>query len=309
MDVPDKGGFHPPSRGEQRRSLKLALVINAVLFVAELAGALVFGSLALMADAAHMFSDVIGLGAAILAHGLVERPSTHRHTYGLQRAEVMGALANGVLLMIMAVLIVIEGVQRLTEPPEVVGLGVLGIAVVGLAINLASAAVISQTQGESLNMRGALIHMLGDAAGSAGAILAGAAILLWNAHWADPLISVLIAGLIAWTSVGLLRETVHVLLEGTPKGMSPVHVVEAMSDDPAVESVHHLHLWNLASDVPALSAHIVLSDDMALHDAQGHGDRLKKMLTEEFGIKHATLEFECHACEPGYETERAYGHR
>lgn len=158
-------------------------------------------------------------------------------------------------------------------------------------------------------MRGAFLHMAVDALGSVAVIAAAISVLAWNAPWVDPLASILIAVLVLWSAWHLLRETTHVLLEGTPKGMSVEEVEQALQSQGSVKGVHHLHLWSVASDVAALSGHVVLEDDISLHDAQLEGERLKSMLHERFAIQHATLELECHACEPqdGADTAVARG--
>lgn len=278
--------------------MSIALMANGAFMFVQFAAGLLFGSLALLADSAHMLSDVGALAIALAAHRLLRRPASDRHTYGLQRAEVLGAQANGILLLLVAVWIVFEAIQRLGDPQAVEGSGLLVVAFVGLMINIGSAILLRRNQGNSLNMRGAVLHMGLDALGSAAALAAGAGILLWDAHWLDPSASLLIAGLIAWSSLHLLREATHVLLEGTPRGTDPNSVKRALADDPEVDSVHHVHLWNLASDVLAMSAHVVVRSEPSLHDAQVHGDRLKTMLKDRFGIAHATLELECHSCEP-----------
>jgi len=285
-------------RSRQRRTLAVALCLNAVFLIAEVAGGLAFNSIALLADAAHMFSDVLGLSVALLAQRLVDRPSSERHSFGLQRAEVLGALANGVLLTGTAAWILFESVRRFSDPPEVAGGGLLAVASLGLAVNLTSALLLARAKGRSLNMHGAFVHMLSDAGGSVAAITAGAAILLAGATWVDPAASLLIAVLVLAAAWRLLRDTVHVLLEGTPEGLGPAEVQGALCAQPTVESVHHLHLWNLASDTPALSAHVVLRGPRSLHEAQEAGGHLKALLDEQFGIEHATLELECHDCEP-----------
>ena len=285
------------SRDVQRRALWASLAANSVFLVAEVVGGLAFHSLALLADAAHMLSDVAGLGVALVAQQLVERRATARHTYGLQRAEVLGAQANGLTLLVVAGWIVFEAVRRIGSPSDVVGGGLLVVAVLGLLVNLGSAVVLARAGGESLNMRGAFVHMVLDAAGSVGVIVAGVAVIAWHADWVDPAMSMLLALLVVWSAWGLLRDTTHVLLEGVPRGMSPADVDAALRADHQVDTVHHLHLWNLASDVPALSAHVVLRGEVTLHEAQQHGERLKAMLDARFGIEHATLELECHACD------------
>ncbi|HEX7443164.1 MAG TPA: cation diffusion facilitator family transporter, partial [Acidimicrobiales bacterium] len=170
-------------------------------------------------------------------------------------------------------------------------------ASLGLVVNLVSAAVLVRAQGDSLNMHGAVLHMAADAAGSIGAMVAGVAVVVWGANWVDPFVSILIAGLVLWSAWTLLRDTSNVLLEGSPRGIDPDDVRGALADQPTVEAVHHVHLWSLASDEPALSAHVVLAGEVTLHQAQERGDDLKAMLVERFGIGHSTLELECHACD------------
>jgi cobalt-zinc-cadmium efflux system protein len=148
-----------------------------------------------------------------------------------------------------------------------------------------------------MNMRGAYLHMLMDAIGSVGAIAAGVAIIAWGADWVDPLVSILVAVLVVWAAWGLLRDTTNVMLEAAPQDVDPEEVEAALAEDPKVTAVHHTHLWSLASDVTAFSGHVVLDDTATLHDAQAEGDRLKALLAERFGITHATLELECHACD------------
>ena len=292
------GHHHGVGRATQRRALWIALGANAGFLVVEALGGLAFHSLALLADATHMVSDVAGLAIALIAQRLLDRPATAKHSYGLQRAEVLGAQANGLTLLAVAGWIIFEAVHRIGQPSDVAGGGLLVVATLGLAVNLGSAVLLARAQGESLNMRGAFVHMAVDAAGSVAAIAAGIAVLGWDANWVDPLMSILIAVLVVWSAWGLLRDTAQVLLEGTPRGMDPESVEAALAGSDDVDAVHHLHLWNLASDVPALSAHVVLRGEPDLHTAQAAGERLKAMLEQRFGIDHATLELECHPCEP-----------
>ena len=299
MSGDHRGGGHAHgSRAVQRQALWIALIANAAFLVVEFVGGLAFRSLALLADAAHMVSDVAGLAIALLAQGLVDRPATARHSYGLQRAEVLGAQANGLALLAGAAWIIYEAVRRIGTPHDVVGGGLLVVAVLGLLVNLGSAVMLARAQGHSLNMRGAFVHMVVDAAGSVAAIIAGIAVLGWGANWVDPVASIVVAAFVLVSAWGLLRDTAQVLLEATPRGMDARAVEIALADDEEVEAVHHLHLWNLASDVPALSAHVILHGEPSLHEAQASGDRLKVMLGERFGITHATLELECHPCDP-----------
>jgi cobalt-zinc-cadmium efflux system protein len=256
-----------------------------------------------------MVSDVAALGIALVAQRLLTRPATARHSYGLQRSEVLAAQANGLTLVVVAGWIVVKAIHRIGQPVDVVGPGLLVVATVGLAVNVASAMHLRNSMGDNLNLRGAFTHMVLDAAGSVAAVAAGVAVIAFDARWFDPLVSIAIAALVLWSAYGLLRDTAQVLLEGTPRGMDPAAVEIALASDAAVEAVHHLHLWNLASDVPALSAHVVLLGEVTLHEAQASGERLKLALVERFGITHTTLELECHPCDGPPARERDDHHR
>ncbi|MGH2820284.1 MAG: cation diffusion facilitator family transporter [Actinomycetota bacterium] len=284
------------SRRAQRRALWLALGANAAFLLVEVVGGLAFNSLALLADAAHMVSDVAALAVAIVAQSLLDKPASSRHTYGLQRAEVLGAQVNGLTLVAASGWIVFEALRRLGQPVEVQGAGLLAVAGLGLVVNVGSALVLARAQGRSLNMRGAFLHMVADSAGSAGAMVAGAAALAWGADRVDPLVSLGIGVLVLWSAWHLLRETTHVLMEGAPRGIDPDQVERAVRELEGVEAVHHLHVWNLASDTPLLSAHVTLDGETELHSAQLKGAEIKDILFERFGIDHATLELECHPC-------------
>jgi cobalt-zinc-cadmium efflux system protein len=288
---------HQIDRPAQRRALRWALGVNGVFLVVEVIGGIAFDSLALLADAVHMLTDVGALVVALVALRLASRPSTQRHTFGLERAEVLGALVNGLALLVASGWIVFEALRRLGSPPDVDAGGVLVVASIGLVINVVSAVALAKPMGRSLNMRGAVTHMVMDAIGSAGAIVAAVAILVADATWADPAVSIGIALLVAWSGFRLLADTIHVLLEGTPEGMDRDEVEATLLAADDIDAVHHLHLWSLASDVPALSAHVVIRGEVSLHEAQQRGEELKHLLAERHGIAHATLELECHACE------------
>lgn len=291
-------------RHAQRRALWISFALNGGFLVAEAVGGIVFNSLALLADAAHMATDVAGLGIALFAQRLLDKPASARHSYGLQRAEVLGAQANGVLLLATVAYVLFEAVRRISEPPEVAGAGLLVVATLGLLANLVSAVLLARARGNSLNLRGAYVHMLSDAAGSVGAIGAGVAVVGFGFDLADPIASVLIGLLVLWSAWGLLRDTTHVLMEGTPRGLDPVEVEATIAAQPGVHSVHHLHLWELASDVPSLSAHLRLDGPVDLHEAQLRGEQVKLALYERHNIEHATLELECHGCATPHD-ERA----
>lgn len=293
-------------RSAQRRALWIALTINAAYLGVEFVGGIAFNSLALLADAGHMLSDVVGLGIALVAQGLLSKPASARHTFGFQRAEVLGALANAVTLVAVVGWIFLEAAGRLSQPEPVEGTGLLIVAVLGLAVNVVSAVILARARGRSLNMRGAFLHMASDAAGSVAVIIAALAVVGWGATWVDPIASFAIGFLILGATWGLLRDALHVLMEGAPKHLDAGEVEVVLASQPGVESVHHLHMWNLASDTPALSAHVVLQENISLHQAQTRGDELRAQLHERFGIEHSTLELECHPC---FEVAEQRSHR
>ena len=284
------------SHEAERRSIGLALFANAALMVAEVAAAFAFHSLTLLADSVHLLTDVSGLAIALVAFRLMVRPPTGRHSFGLQRGEVLAAQANACVLLGASAWVLYEASVRLASPQRVSGLGVLLIGAAGLAVNLGSARILRRTRGRTLNVRGAFLHLASDAIGSLGAMVAGALILVWHLRRADAVISIVIAALVLWAAWRLLRDTLHVLLEGVPSGLDPKEVEREICAQPGVDSVHHLHVWSLASDTPALSAHVVLSAgwDVSIHDGQIRGEQVKTMLARRFGIDHVTLELECH---------------
>ena len=291
--APDVGTL----RERQRRVLWAVLVANLAFMGAEVAGGFAFSSLALLSDAAHMASDVSALGIALVAQALLRRPTSDRHTYGLQRAEVIGAQASGVLLVATSGWIVFEAFQRFGDPADVDGGGLLAVATVGLAVNVVSAVLLARVRGQSLNMHGAFLHMAADTAGSVGAIAAGVAVVAWGADWVDPAASIAMAVLVLWAAWRLLRDATVVLLEGAPKGLDAARIREAIAAEEGVDEVHHVHLWSLASDTPALSAHLVMAGEITMHEAQERGEVVRASLARRFGITHATLELECHPCD------------
>jgi len=289
-----------PDREEQRRALWIALGANALLMIGQVVAGVAFHSLTLLADAVHLVSDVSGLALAILAFRLAGMPATPRHSFGLQRAEVLAALANAIILFAAAVWIFVEAARRLANPVAVDGLGMVVVASFGLVVNVGSSWLLGRVRGKSLNMRGAFLHLAADAVSSLGALAAGVIILVWGADRADPIVAIGVGMLVLWATWRLVADSTHVLLEGTPKGIDPADVERALMAEGGVDGVHDLHLWSLASDVAALSSHVVLAagSELTVHDAQARGERLKAMLDDRFGIKHATLELECHGEHP-----------
>lgn len=285
---------HAPdlARTGQRRALAWALAVNTGLLVVEVIGGFVFGSLALLADAVHLVSDVAGLGIALGALVLAARAVSSRHSFGFARAEVLAAQMSALMLLAAGAWIIVESVARLREPTAVAGGGLVAIATLGLLVNAGSAIVVHRSQGESLNMRASFAHLATDAVGSLGAIIAGVLILGWGWMRADAVASIATALLVLVAGWGLLRETTHVLMEGSPRGLDPPLIRAAMLEVDGITDVHHLHLWNLASDVPALSAHIVLDGEPTLREAQETTDQVRAALEQRFAIANVTLESE-----------------
>ena len=269
-----------------------ALYANAALLVIEAAGGLAFGSLVLMADAGHLLADVSALAVSLAAVGIARRRPTAKHTFGFERAEVLAAQVNALLLVGVMAWIVQAAIRRLAAPPTVQGGGMLAVAALALVVNGASAVLLARAAGRSLNMRGSYTHLAVDAAGSLTAIVAAALILGWGLQSADPVASLLTAALAAWAVVGLIRRTTHVLMEGAPRGLDAGQVTAALLEHRHVIGVHHLHLWSLASDDPALSVHVVLGGTPSLADAQRCAEALRVMLAARFRIENVTLELE-----------------
>jgi cobalt-zinc-cadmium efflux system protein len=272
-----------------RRPLVIAMAITTTFFLVELVGAYVSNSLALLADAAHMLTDVAALGLALFAMWLATRATRPERTFGYLRAEILAALVNAVTLIVLAIYIFWEAWQRFQEPPEVKSGPLLVVAVAGMLANIASAWVLSRGGGhrENLNTRGAFLHVLGDLLGSVATIAAALIITFTGWYAADPILSVLIGGLVVFGAWSLLRESVDVLLEAAPRGVVVADVRRAMDAVPGVEGVHDLHVWTVTSGLIALSAHVE-TENLAGWEACMQA--LATMLREKFGIAHATLQ-------------------
>ena len=286
---------HHANQASSSRILTWALGANGALLVVQVLGVMVFSSLALAADAVHQGSDVLALSVAVVALAVANRGASGRYSYGLRRAEVMGALLNAVLLVAAAGWIVVEASRRIGDAPDVDGWGVAAVALAGLAVNGGSAWLLGRTGDHSVNVQGAALHLLGDAAGSFGALVAGLSVVFWDAAWVDPAVSYLIAALLLWSGVGLIRRTARILLEGAPGGFDVDELSGLMTAHEQVDDVHHVHVWAVDSTLVALSAHVVVAAD-TLHDAQIVAAELEARLAEE-GVAHATLALECHPCQ------------
>jgi cobalt-zinc-cadmium efflux system protein len=269
------------------RALAIVLALTASFTVVEVAGGLLTGSLALLADAGHMLSDNLSLGLALFAAWLAGRPATPERSFGYRRAEILAALANGVALVAISIWIFVEATSRLREPTEVLGVPMLAVAALGLAVNAAGAFILSRSGGESLNVEGAMRHVIADALGSVGAMAAAGVIILTGWRYADPLISAAIGILILASSWTLLRDSTNVLLEATPRGLDAKEVGRKMATTEGVTEVHDLHIWTITSGFPALSAHVLVGRH---EDCHARRRDLEELLAHEFGISHTTLQ-------------------
>jgi cobalt-zinc-cadmium efflux system protein len=267
--------------------MAVVLALTATFTVAEVVGGLLTGSLALLADAGHMLSDNFSLGLALFAAWLAGRPATPERSFGYQRAEILAALFNGVTLVAISIWIFIEAYSRLREPPEILGGWMLAVAALGLLVNTAGALILSRSEGENLNVQGALRHVIADALGSVGAIIAALVIVLTGWRYADPLVSVAIGLLILASSWSLLRDSTNILLEATPRGIDAEEVGRRMAAAEGVVEVHDLHIWTITSGFPALSAHVLVGQN---EDCHARRRDLEKLLEHEYGISHTTLQ-------------------
>lgn len=289
------GHAHSHVPPDSRRRLAAVLGLTVTVLLVEVVGAWISGSLALLADAAHMLTDVAGLTMALVVAAIARRPPTDTHTWGMRRAEVLGAAAQAGLLLAVGGFVLVESVRRLDEPPEVTGAAMLVFGVVGLVGNLVGMSVLAAGGREQhdLNMRAAYLEVVADALGSVAVIVA--AVLVATTGWsrADPIASLVIVALIVPRTLHLLRETTHVLLEATPRGLDLPEVRARLLAHPHVRAVHDLHVSSVATGLPTLTAHLVV-DDSCFHD--GHLatmlDELQGALDSDFDVAHSTLQFE-----------------
>ena len=281
---------HNVNPGERHsRRLAIVFVLTAGYMIAEFAGGLISGSLALLADAGHMLADVGGIGLSLMAIWVSRRPATVAKSYGYYRAEILAALLNGAILFAISGYILYEAITRLQAPPEINSGLMMTVAAGGVVINLAGVFLLRSGASESLNIEAAFLEVISDLIGSIGVIVAGAIILFTGWWYADPIFSVLIALLIVPRTYRLVKRSVHVLLEGTPEGINVRDLEQTICTLPCVIAVHDLHVWLISSGIPALSVHVDVepeADDCAILDT------VHDLLQERFGIHHATIQVE-----------------
>ncbi|GBE08700.1 cadmium, cobalt and zinc/H(+)-K(+) antiporter [bacterium BMS3Bbin11] len=287
------GHSHEIDRMGDRR-LGIAIVINMLLTVAQVIGGIVSGSLSLIADALHNFSDASSLLIAFAARKIGRQPADHLKTFGYKRAEVIAALINLVTLVIVGFYLIYEAILRVFEPQIIAGWTVIIVATVALIIDIATAILTYTMSKGSVNIKAAFIHNVSDALASVGVIIAGTLILLYQWYWTDTLFTFLIAGYVLYQAAVLLPETIHILMEGAPENISldeVIHTMEAVDD---VLNVHHVHLWQIDEHRNALEAHVVIND---FSETENVKQLLKSEIKQKFAISHSTMEFEVDHCE------------
>jgi cobalt-zinc-cadmium efflux system protein len=289
----ESSSSHGDSRNRNLKRLAVTMGLVLLYMVAEVVGGLLANSLALLADAGHMLSDAASLGLALFAIWIARRPRTASHTFGFHRTEILAALANGLTLAVIAVFILREAWQRFQEPLEVIGPLMIGVATGGLIVNTVGLLILRGGRGESLNVRGAWLHVLADTLGSVQAIVAGALIWIFGWGWVDPAASVLIAVLVVWSGWKLIKEAVNVLLEAAPRHLDTREIERTILDVDGVFEVHDLHVWTITSGFISLSAHVVTSRD-STGDVLG---RIREVLRSRFEIEHSTIQIEKHEAE------------
>lgn len=275
------------SEDADRRHLSIALALILGLMVVEVVVGVLANSLALLADAAHMLTDAGALVLALVVIRLAARPPSGGLTFGLKRTEILSAQANGLTLLVLAGLIVYEGVRRLIEPPEPAGLAMLVVAVGGVGVNLLATRELARANRDSLNVEGAFQHVLTDLVAFAATAAAGAVILVTGWARADGIAALFVAAIMIRAAVALLRDSGRILLEAAPEGIAVDDVGQAMAGHPRVDSVHDLHVWTITSGFPALSAHVLVPPN---EDCHGVRRELERLLEERFGIDHTTLQ-------------------
>jgi cobalt-zinc-cadmium efflux system protein len=277
------------------RRLSVALALIAGFMAAEIVTGILAHSLALLADAAHMLTDAGALVMSLVVIRLVARPARGNLTFGLRRSEILSAQANGATLLVLAGLVVYEAIHRLVSPPRPSGLAVLIVALVGIGVNLLATQQLARANRESLNIRGSYLHLLTDLFAFVATAIAGGIILATGFDRADAIASLFVAALMLWAAYGLLRDSGRVLLEAAPEGMDVEEIGGAIAAHPHVDSLHDLHVWQVSSGFPALSAHVLVHPG---DDCHGIRRELERMLAERFGIDHTTLQVD-HSREAG----------
>ena len=288
----DHGHNH---RENSLTGLRWTLVITAIFMLVEFAGGWLSHSLALVSDAGHMLTDVLAIGLSLLAIKFATTPATEKKTFGFYRLEILAALVNGVTLIVLSGYIFYEAYHRFRSPAEIKSTMMIAVALLGLLVNVAGYFILKASSSHSLNVRGAFLHIVGDMLSSVAVVIGGFIIKFTGWALIDPILSVVIGLVILKGAYDLVRESADVLLEATPDGIEGRRVEQALRQVPGVREVHHVHIWSLSSGIHALSAHVVIDDQMT-SDSDGLLAEIHRLLQRDFGIVHSTVQFECTQC-------------
>ncbi|SHG55768.1 cation diffusion facilitator family transporter [Ornithinibacillus halophilus] len=290
------GHGHGHTHGSNKKVLLISFIIITLYMVIEAIGGLLTNSLALLADAGHMLSDAISLGIALIAFKFGEKAANYSKTYGYKRFEILAAVLNGVTLIIIAIFIFYEAIERFQHPPEVASTGMLIIASIGLVVNIVVAWIMMRGGDveENLNMRGAYLHVISDMLGSIGAIIAALLIMFLGWGWADPLASVIVAALVLRSGYHVTKSGLHVLMEGTPKNVDVEKVIQIILNTEGIHDVHDLHIWSITSGLNSLSCHAVVDDQLTIAESEQMLRQIEHDL-EHQNIHHMTIQLETSA--------------
>ena len=286
---------HNHSHSSTGIRLIITVLLNLLITVVEVIGGIISGSLALISDALHNFSDAISVIISYIAIRLKERDSSSKHTFGLKRAEILAAVINSSVLVIISIYLFYEAILRFQNPEPIKGILMTIVASIGLAANIAGTLLLKRDAKKSMNIRSSYFHLLSDAVSSVAVIIGGLAITFWNMYWLDPLLTILIAVYITRVSFKILSNAIHVLMEGAPPDISITEIQTEVEKLEKVENIHHVHIWTVGENDVHLEAHIDVAD-MMISKSNLLGEQIEALLKTRFGINHITLQFECEQC-------------
>jgi len=286
---------HNHSHSSTGIRLLITVLLNLLITVAEVIGGIISGSLALISDALHNFSDAISVIISYIAIRLKERDSSSKHTFGFKRAEILAAVINSSVLVIISIYLFYEAILRFQNPEPIKGVLMTVVASIGLVANIAGTLLLKRDAKTSMNIRSSYFHLLSDAVSSVAVIIGGLAITFWNMYWLDPLLTILIAVYITRVSFKILSDAIHVLMEGAPPNISIKEIQSEVEKLEKVENIHHVHIWTVGENDVHLEAHIDVAD-MMISKSNILGEQIETLLKTKFGINHITLQFECEQC-------------
>jgi cobalt-zinc-cadmium efflux system protein len=286
---------HKHSHSSTGIRLLITVILNVLITVVEIIGGIISGSLALISDALHNFSDAVSVIISYTAIKLKERNSSSKHTFGFKRAEILAAVINSSVLVIISIYLFYEAILRFQNPEPIKGVLMTVVASIGLVANIAGTLLLKRDAKTSMNIRSSYFHLLSDAVSSVAVILGGLAIVIWNIYWIDPVLTILISIYITRESFKILSNAIHVLMEGAPPDISINEIQTAVEELDEVDNIHHVHIWTVGENDVHLEAHIDVPD-MMISKSNKLGDKIEKLLKRNFGINHITLQFECDQC-------------